>query len=144
MVATTARRTHTPSVRCCRSHTLVDLVVRLPDDVTVTPTVFAAVAPLTALVATLLSADSTPLLFTTRTLKYQVAGASEPTVKLRALGSLTLALCVNEVLLVPYSTLKLARSVRVVPSVFRVGATQLTMAEPAPLQLQVRVKLVLP
>src|SRR5689334_15640722 len=128
--ATTARRTRTPSERVCRSQTLVDLVVRPLDGVTATLTVRAAVAPVTVLVATLLSTDSTPAALTTRTLKYQVAGDSEPMVAVRAVGSEMFATRVMAPVLVPYITLKLVRSVSVEPSVLRVGAFQLTLAVP--------------
>ena len=61
----------------------------------------AAVAPVTALVATLLLADSTLAVFTARTAKYQVPGVSELMVAERAVMSSTMTLFVSDVLLVP-------------------------------------------
>ena len=61
----------------------------------------AAVAPVTALVATLLLADSTLAVLTARTAKYQVPGASELMVVERCVMSSTVTLLVSAVLLVP-------------------------------------------
>ena len=61
----------------------------------------AAVAPATALVATLLLADSALAVFTARTAKYQVPGASELMVAERRVMSSTVTLLVSAVLLVP-------------------------------------------
>ena len=113
------------------------LVVRRPD-VTVMFTVLAALAPTTALVATLLLADSTLLVFTARTAKYHEAGASELSVALRRVMSSTMTLCVSDDALVPYTTLNRARLVNVDPSELVVGAVQFTVAVPEP-QLQVSV-----
>ena len=64
-------------------------------------TVLAALAPVTTLDETLLSADSTWLAFTARTLKYHVAGASALIVVAVEEMSLTSRTRVSEVLLVP-------------------------------------------
>src|SRR5689334_1379652 len=108
MVPTTARRTQAPSDRLYTSHTLVALVVSAldPDDeVTVTDTVFAAFAPVTAFDATLLLLDSAPVVLTLCTVKYQVAGVSELMVVRSEVGSSTTFDLVKELLLVPYNTL---------------------------------------
>src|SRR3954470_10749949 len=85
--------------------------------VTVMDTVLAAVAEFTVFCARPLFADSTPLLFTARTVKYQVPVASAGTMALVALGLVTAWLLVSDVELLPNRILKLARSVSALPSV---------------------------
>src|SRR4051794_28388499 len=89
--------------------------------VTVMDSDLAAVAELTVFCAMPPFADSTPLLFTARTVKYQVPVASAGTMALVAFGSVTAWLFVSDVELLPNRILKLARSVSALPSVFVVG-----------------------
>src|SRR5215510_9886357 len=101
-------------------------------------TVFAALAPVIAFVCTVPLSDSTPLVFTARMVKYQVPWPSAAMVVDVARGSLMVVTLLSELALMPYSTLKPARSVSVVPSVLRVGAVQFSVALPLP-QVQVNV-----
>jgi len=64
-------------------------------------TVFAADAPETDLLVTLLLADSVPDVLTARTAKYQVPGVSELMVVERLVTSSTVALLESDELLVP-------------------------------------------
>src|SRR5688500_19664460 len=94
-------------------------------------TVLAALAPAMTFWRIAPLADSTPLLFTARMVKYHVPWPSEPIEVEVARGSLMALVLVSAVELVPYSTLKLARAVGVVPSLFWVGAGELWVDGPA-------------
>src|SRR6195256_2026148 len=103
-----------------------------------TSTVLAALALATLFCATLLLSDSSCLLFTARTAKYQVPPGNAVTDVPREAESLMTFCCPSELALVPYNTLKPARSASVELSVFCVGAVQVRLALPL-FQVQVSV-----
>src|SRR5690349_13486256 len=99
-------RAQTPSLRLRTSQTFTLIVTRLlvgggGAALMVIDTVFAACAPVTALLATLLLLDSVPAVLTARTAKYHVPGDSELTVAERRVMSSTVTLLFSAVVLVP-------------------------------------------
>ena len=101
------------------------MVLRTVGEVIVIATVLAALEPVTTLDATLLSADSTWLAFTARTLKYHVAGVSELiVVALEEMSLTSLTLRERSCCWCRNRHGNAARFVSGVPSVLVVGAVQ--------------------